>query len=463
MKTQQKAEPSHSTSTSATFFGGKSAGTTFFGSGTGLMAAPTSGVIQREAMDPSGLINPYFTPLTASDGDALRERLLVPHRRHDATGFLVQLRNLTFDESRFLLDDVAFWNEIRQVHRGAALWTVFTIIYFVNRPNDAQRRLKIAISLNNLADAIDALAIIIADQGAATILSEQYWETLIEVIFGQFPTSDPLFLDLYRMILLHDSESSRPRDVDFRSGEVHYEENASGTYDLRYFGGDRSMTVAATLSEFRVIVRIRLVMQGGGSFFDEAMRGVPERWEGAIESIWNNKFIVTDGHDRLNLVVSPIFVFDTGAADKEVNVMPSEASTCPGVSQAGRETAGCWFPTTENNVVAHEFGHLLGANDEYNLPGSTAEITPALMRRLSPADVPLTTRDGIDRIVNPGTASSTPRPAVTGGYDDFPSLMNNHNASQRVYPHHLTLLMSAFNAAVQAASPGAPTYRAIRR
>jgi hypothetical protein len=463
MKAQQTTESGQaSTSSSTQFFGGGPAATAFFGAGAAQSAAPISGMVQMEAMDPSGLINPYYTPLTATEGDALRERLLAPHRRYDATGFLTQLRRLTFDESITLLEDVAFWNEIRQVHRGAALWTVFTIVYFNNHANDAQRRLKLAISFGNLADTIDALAIIIAEQRGSGFLSEQYWETLIEVIFGAFPTTDPRFLDLYRMILLRDSEHSRPRDIDFRSGEVHYESNASGTYDLRYFGGNRSMTVAATLSEFRVIVRIRLNLQDGMSFFDEAMRGVPERWESAIESVWNNRFIVTDGTDRLNFVVSPIFVFEGNNFDKEVNVMPSEDSTCPGVSQAGRETAGCWFPTTENNVVAHEFGHLLGAKDEYNLPGSTAEITPELMGRLTAGDVPLTTRDGIEQAMNPSAAAGTPRPAQTGGYSDLPSLMNDHEDSQLVYPHHLIQLMAAFNAARQAAAPDAQPYRAIK-
>lgn len=441
------------------FFNSGGAGGAFFSPTLGGFAPTLKNVVQREEAALGGLINPYTNPLDVEQGALLLERVLAPHRRSDAMGFLRAIRNLTTDEAIFLLEEVAFWREIRQTHQGAALWSIFTILYFSNRLDTAQRRLSMAIGLGNIGDAIDALAIIIADNNGSGTLSEQYWETLIDVIFGQFG-NHPFLIDLYRMILLRDSEWSRPRNVGFQAKEVHYETNTSGSYELRQFSWSPGMSVATTLHEFRVVIRIGLNLQGGGSFFDERMRSIPDRWERAIERVWNNQFIVSNGERALNFVVSPVFVFDGSASDKQVQVMPSEELKCPNVPQAGRANAGCWFADGDDNTVAHEFGHLLGARDEYRIPGSAAEMTPQQIGSMSATDTALSTRDGIAQAMNPSATPRTPSAARTDGYSDLPSLMNDHDDSQQVYIHHLTSLLAAFNAALP---PGTPPYRVTRR
>ena len=378
---------------------------------------------------------------------ALRERLLIPFRGNDSSTFISRLRSLSVDEALILLDDADFWREMRTVFRGSSLWVVFSIIYFNNRLSSDQRRLSLALGIGTITQVMDALSIIIADQASARLLSEQYWNILMEVILTKFEGHRQLS-QLFRMLILHDSEHSRPRSSTFSSNEVHYEETATGAYELRHFGGTRSMVVNVTQQEMRVVVRIRFVNASDTTqpyyFLGEGERGTPERWQSAIEGVWNNRFTVSNGGRTLQFKVSPVFVFDSGAADKQVSIQSNRTQKCLGLIQPGRENAGCWFPDTADTVVAHEFGHLLGANDEYRLPGSAAEITPALRLSLSASDIPLTTVEGI---------TGTARPAQAGGYSNIPSLMNDQNASQTVYSRHISLLIAAFNASLPSGTP----------
>ena len=116
--------------------------------------------------------------------------------------------------------------------------------------------------------------------------------------------------------------------------------------------------------------------------------------------------------------------------------------------QAGRPNAGCWFVNADGVTVAHEFGHLLGAKDEYNLPGSAAEIPAEMQANLSPKDLERTTVEGI---------TGRARRFREGGHD-ISSLMGSHNRSTDVYARHIQALITAFNAS----QPDSPPYTIAR-
>jgi hypothetical protein len=98
----------------------------------------------------------------------------------------------------------------------------------------------------------------------------------------------------------------------------------------------------------------------------------------------------------------------------------------------------------------------MGASDEYNLPGSVAEIPADKLAGLSEADKKLTTMTGIKDSEQPaGAAPVAPLPAQAGGYS-VSGLMGHHQDSTEVKGRHISLLVSAFNASLP---PGTPHYQ----
>ena len=73
--------------------------------------------------------------------------------------------------------------------------------------------------------------------------------------------------------------------------------------------------------------------------------------------------------------------------------------------------ANAWWLEAGGEVIAHEFGHLLGLPDEYGLPGSAAEVPASA--GLSPQETAASTVEGIE---------GKPKPFQPGGYKE-PGLM----------------------------------------
>jgi hypothetical protein len=387
--------------------------------------------------------HPPAPPAPGANIDAARQRLLDSLQRNDSMGFLARLKALTLDESNGLQHDQGFWTEVKKVFSGAALWAVFTILFFRGDKSYAQRKLSLALSDKNITEAMDAVGIIIAEE---FVVEEDYWKMLEEVIFTVF-AGNPLLNQLFRMIIVRDNAHVNARNLKFSSKEVHYEETATpGTYALSYYPGNPSLTVYTTQNELRVLVRIRFIDGADPSqpytFSRKEDAGLAEKWKSAIEDKWNNKFELTNAFSKLRFTVVPIFVYENATADKTVRILTSRTQTCPGETTAGRADESCWFadPKTDTNTIAHEFGHLLGANDEYNLPGSVAEIPAAMQANFTAAELALTTMQGIN-----GTAS----PATPHGHT-IDSLMGDHDKSTEVKERHIRLLVQALNASLPA-------------
>jgi hypothetical protein len=89
-------------------------------------------------------------------------------------------------------------------------------------------------------------------------------------------------------------------------------------------------------------------------------------WPGFVTAAWNKFKAVKTGTEEsldINFELMPV----ASGEDNEVKVTPGE----------GRANAGEWFlgDTDEANTIAHEFGHLVGLQDEYQLTAADYERT----------------------------------------------------------------------------------------
>lgn len=413
------------------FFGGTATAQPFF---------PLKSVIQKQ--DAAVLPNPYV--ISDEERDAVRERLLEPFREHRSTTFTTRLRGLSPREADAMRTDDAFWQEMRRVFRGRALWAVYKILYLYNRSPEPDRRLYLELHRERATQFMDALALVI-EAGRPT----EYFDFLEEAVRYEF-REDPRLNEILRLI----SQRNTPgavETVNFTSAQVHYETNADGDQELRRYSISPRMTIYHSGDSFRVVVRIRFTSGANPSlshyFFPDS--ATPENWRSAIESNWNNKFIITNGVRRLNFEVAPMFYYDDEPVDKVVKVMESTDLSCAPNLSPGRANAGCWFTESSDRTVAHEFGHLMGAADEYNIPATVNEIPADIRSTLTDEDLPFTTVEGI---------TGETRDVDDEGYD-MDTLMGSRPHTS-VSPRHIRRLFMQLNSQLPA---GTPPYRIIER
>ena len=136
------------------------------------------------------------------------------------------------------------------------------------------------------------------------------------------------------------------------------DQNDDGTWVTKTFHGVKAYDIGITASEVVVVVRLRLEAMGGvGSLDDEK-----ERWLTGIKARWNDQYVVSNGIKTYPLRFRPLFVGGK-PGDRpfalDVRVKPG----------AGRSNEKMWYEDDEGDTtVSHEFGHVLGAPDEYDIP-----------------------------------------------------------------------------------------------
>ncbi len=195
---------------------------------------------------------------------------------------------------------------------------------------------------------------------------------------------------------------------------------------------------------------MNFVQPGGNDpfyFVGGDLPGYLDSWLSAIDRIWNRKFFLTNGAQNIALVFVPLVVRSHA---RPIEVHTNENDHCGALSDPNRSTAFCWFATKDyrNGInIAHEFGHLVSAADEYNLPATATEIPPKMRADMNPADIKVSTYEGI---------TGQKLPATPGGRNVPNSLMSEHEKSQDVEARHVQRLVNAINA--QLAGIGLPKY-----
>ncbi|MBL7746614.1 MAG: DUF4157 domain-containing protein, partial [Chitinophagaceae bacterium] len=386
--------------------------------------------------------------------ERLRNAVLAPlegRDRADATTFISRLRSLSRQQATLLVNDDVFFTRIRRWFRGKSLWAVFSILYFNNRMPEPYLRLNYAVMNNDARLLTDMLSIVILEYPP-----DRYFNMLREVCETIF-SGDRLLPEILRMIDDRDTDGIAYH-LSGRVREVHYEDGGTpGTFNMRTFSNNISANAYFTGSELRVIVRIRFV-DGSNSahctsagdagcqpfYFLGENAHYYDDWQGYITNVWNNKFNVTNGTNTYAITFVPLFLSESGDSDAaNVRVLSNTTDRCASTDTWARSYASCWqLRNMSQNTVAHEFGHLIGASDEYNLPGSIQEVTAAGITGLSAEDLSLSTVEGV-------TGTAVPASTSGSGHTQR-SLMASTNSD--VYERHLTRLIRLLNESQPAGS-----------
>ncbi|MBD2700765.1 DUF4157 domain-containing protein [Spirosoma sp. BT702] len=357
--------------------------------------------------------------------------------RADSVTFLSRLRGLSASQATQLAYSDTFFNEIGRTFRGRSLWTVFSILFFNNRQNEPYTRLSMAMFMGDARLVVDLLSMIVLQQTDA-----RFYEMLRRALAHEF-NGNALLPEMLRLID-HRSDVGISQRHDATYDEVHYEKNAAGNYALSTMTGTISANSYISGNDLRVIVRIRFMdgNSGQGFYFLGDNTDVYDRWQRAMTNAWNNKFAATNGVNTLNVVFVPLFLSEPDPQAMSIRVMTDKTQRCSPSTEPGRSEQTCWFLNVSDRTVAHEFGHILGASDEYNLPGSYQEVRNAGIT-LSPEDMMASTVEGI-------RGAARPAIGARGGYD-VPSLMGS--GSTVVETRHLSRLMRLINAGLPAGTP----------
>jgi hypothetical protein len=215
-------------------------------------------------------------------------------------------------------------------------------------------------------------------------------------------------------------------DVDASFTETHYElvdpDDASKGYSLQDFGTDAEYDISYTRTELRI--RVKIAFTG--------VEPTPAHiaiWDNGITGKWNGHYHVENGTRSLPIIFEPVWNSSDEHHEIELHLPP-----------VVREDSGNWYAgpnadpsagtqdTTDGDTAAHEFGHLCGLADEYNL---TAEMYEDVT----------------------GSAPTGPMPA--DGYD-APGVMGDHH--QAAQGRHFAPFVAWLNAN---RIPGERAYRAV--
>ena len=361
--------------------------------------------------------NPYDAEIRAHEFSRLtisivRDPILQALRRGDSITFLNRLRALDAEDREILRNDTAFLDEIHHTLHGLSFFIVLcTLRYGQSLPINL-RRLQNALFGRDGQQVADLL------RAFPELRNEADAPGAAEAIDWQFRGNQAhdLLLRIYR-----EAETQRIERGATPYLEIHYESTGLFSQALQTFGGTENYALARTASELRVIVRIHLVNARRPAETYYPSNAIMSRWRSGIQGIWNNRFSLTNGTATLRLVFDPVFTEQN--PHHTVKVDPRD----------GRSDEGTWYENDSDPLtVPHEFGHMLGNPDEYNLPGSMAEIPASA--GLSPAEQRRSSWEGIY-----GRA----RPQSSGGYDAPGSIMSSGRTVER---RHVQNILGFFNA-----------------
>jgi hypothetical protein len=355
-----------------------------------------------ELLDPTKEWDQMMAEMAAL-GEATRKRMIDTLTGKDRILFTSRLRALTPSERTALNDNEQFWKDLRPHLSGLALWSVHLILKYGGRAPHEVNALSAAI---HAGDWRRARTLLMGYESLKQVPG------LREVIASRFPKEQA---DDLRAILAETVTRAESGMSHYK--EAHYEDGV-----MERFTGDRNYELVRTQHYLRVIVRIRL-SEDATNTKTEITDKVIARWEASIGKLWNGKLRLRSGAKKLDVWFVPVFVYHDENAHHQVTVTTGDA----------RSDEGNWHADDTGGTAAHEFGHMLGNPDEYNLPGATSEIPAAL--GLSAEEARRSSWEGL---------TGEKKTKDTDGYDVH-ALMGSHRKSTAVHLRYAADIAATFN------------------
>jgi Domain of unknown function (DUF4157) len=385
---------------------------------------------------PTGIIpeNPYDAEVNANEFARLtisvvRDPIIEALRRRDSVDFLNRLRSAVANQrDRALLEtDPVLKEALEREFAGSprSLWISRRLLHFgINSPEYIR-------AFENAVTDHDTAAVLRYLRTFPQLHDEHQTPGVRDWLTGEYRGRGDSAAVLGELAVTETSRMERPLAY---SDEIHYELNQStGRYALWRASPSEHYDLVRAGNQLRVNVRMRLVQGADQRQTYYPSSELASRWLGGIERIWNGHFVFANGAQRLDVVFVPIFTES------------QPHYTIAVYNDNARGSAGSWREYYSGGTVAHEFGHLIGNPDEYNLPATAAEISPADRPAFDAGELGRTTWQGLTGQV---------RPATPQGYT-APNLMGDMYVHTNVEVRHANYILTWFNAHMLSAGEAA--------
>jgi uncharacterized protein DUF4157 len=149
-------------------------------------------------------------------------------------------------------------------------------------------------------------------------------------------------------------------------GAAYHEKGAEGTFKTHTERVSATLPVEFATSEVRIVVRVALDKSHMHDR-DKLDDGTLEDWGRAIDRIWNGRFVVRSGPSAFPLVFL-LYTAEGLVSPNAIHVYDWQDRSYRRGSDLYLYLEGYAGEGLDPEVVAHEFGHMVGYPDEYALP-----------------------------------------------------------------------------------------------
>jgi hypothetical protein len=283
-----------------------------------------------------------------------REQILEALRQGHGALFVARLKAVDKD-IRFLLEaDNDFLDELRRALTPMSFWIACTFLHYGEARPSYVTDLRAAVeapNFNRVKDLLRAFPQLRTDIPGTREMLER------ELAGGPAGRDE--------VLAVFDEQVTAPRgerDEQLTSVRYGVKDRDEDPTKLQTQESTARYSIDRTASELRVIVRIHLFNRRSGETYNLPGEK-PEVWIYGIEKHWNGKFVADNGTTVLKIVFVPGFT----DADAHVNI-----GVVDDQPQGFVPNANAWPLEAGGEVIAHEFGHLLGAS---------GRVWPARQRR----------------------------------------------------------------------------------
>jgi hypothetical protein len=354
------------------------------------------------------------------------EDLLNALRNHEYLQFFELLDTLSPSTRRAILADMNAMHTIQNAVTPRVYWRVQITLRFGHNLPYSVTRLRALIYGRHAQEIIDLLR-------TYPELTDETQVPGVAVLLASIYEGTPEYEEVVNVATQPTWAARRRTDW---AEEAHYEvDEDTGSYILTRFTNEVDYTLARSAQELRVVIRIRFVYPSN----NDGRRSPPSNrdyyvpdsilsdWRTGIDSIWNNRFVADNGTNRLQIIFQPDF--DNQDPHQTVVILDNHE----------RANEHHWWIGEDGRTVAHEFGHMLGNPDEYNLPGQIAEFSSPVCYRGGTRCITLSPQDELRNSIEGLTGEEAP--AEPAGHD-LSTIMGTGSTVER---RHVWPILEWFN------------------